>query len=226
MMKTLNLLLRGAAADQAQALHDANAVAVLRQQIRDAAGALGVARRELAVAMAYQAGEARAIEALDERGAALEASAAKALAGGREDLARESAVRIAALEDERADRRAALDGFSTEVSRLRELAGQGERRLRDLDRGLQSARAAEAVRRAGAAGRRGVAMTSGALREAEETLARLRSRQVGEADVDAAMAELASGGDLEGRLDTAGFGRPRTDPAAVMGRIRAAAAAA
>ena len=63
MMKTLALLMRGAIADNAQAIHDANAVAILRQQIRDAAGALAPARRELAVAMAYQAAEVRALDA-------------------------------------------------------------------------------------------------------------------------------------------------------------------
>lgn len=169
MLKTLSDLLRGTVADQAQAIHDANAVVLLRQQIRDAAGALAVARRELAIAMAHQAGETRAVEALTERAAALEDSAAKALAGGREDLATQAAIRIAALEDEVADRRAALDGFAADVARLRRLVEDGERRLRDLDRGLQAARATEAVRRAGANGRRGIAHASGALQDAEVT---------------------------------------------------------
>ena len=94
-MKTLSDLLRGTVADQAQAIHDANAVVLLRQQIRDAAGALAVARRELAIAMAHQAGETRAVEALTKRAVALEESAAKALADGREDLATQAAIRIA-----------------------------------------------------------------------------------------------------------------------------------
>ncbi len=38
MLKTLSDLLRGTVADQAQAIHDANAVVLLRQQIRDAPG--------------------------------------------------------------------------------------------------------------------------------------------------------------------------------------------
>lgn len=225
MMKTLSDLLRGTVADQAQAIHDANAVALLRQQIRDAAGALAVARRELAIAMAHEAGEIRAVEALTERAAALEDSAGKALADRREDLATEAAIRIAALEDEVADRRAALKAFSAEVARLRRLVEDGERRLRDLDRGLQAARATEAVRRAGANGRRGIAQASGALQEAEATLVRLRGRHAAEADVDAALAALdGTPSSIEQRLDAAGYGRIRTDPAAILGRIRAKAA--
>ena len=60
-MRTLSFLMRGVIADNAQAIHDAHAVTILRQQIRDAAGALATARRELAVAMAYHAAEARAL---------------------------------------------------------------------------------------------------------------------------------------------------------------------
>lgn len=225
MLKTLSDLLRGTVADQAQAIHDANAVVLLRQQIRDAAGALAVARRELAIAMAHQAGETRAVEALTERAAALEDSAAKALAGGREDLATQAAIRIAALEDEVADRRAALDGFAADVARLRRLVEDGERRLRDLDRGLQAARATEAVRRAGANGRRGIAHASGALQDAEVTLVQLRGRQAAEADIDTALAALDGAPHaIEERLDAAGYGTIRTDPAAILGRIRAKAA--
>ncbi len=228
MLKVLGLLARGAFADQEQAIHDAHAVQVLRQQIRDAAGTLSAAKRELAVAMAYQAGEARAMEALAERSASLEEAARKALADGREDLAVEAAARIAALEDEAADRREALDGFRAEVSRLRTQVEGGEGRLRDLDRGLQAARATEAVRRAGANGRRAATLSSGALQQAEATLARLRESQRNGADVDAALAEIqgAPAGDIEARLDDAGYGRRRTDPSKVLERLRAGAAQA
>jgi phage shock protein A len=97
MMRTFSLLMRGAIADNAQAIHDANAVAILRQQIRDAAGALSTARRELAVAMAYHSAELRALDALGTRIESVSAGARKALADGREDLGEEAAVLIAAL---------------------------------------------------------------------------------------------------------------------------------
>jgi phage shock protein A len=225
MMKVLNLLTRGAIADQAQTLHDANAVVILRQQIRDAAGALAIARRELAVAMAYHAAEERALAALGSRIDTVSDGARKALAEGREDLGQDAATLIAALEDERGDRQAAMDRFAAEINGLKALVLAGQARLHDLDRGLQTARATEAVRRAGLNGRRVVAMSTGALGEAEETLARLRSRQQGETDICDALATLGAeaAGDVEQRLNAAGFGAGRTDPKAVLDRLRAQA---
>lgn len=223
VMKTIQLLLRGAVADNAQAMHDANAIAILRQQIRDAASALAGARKELAVAMAYHAAELRALEALSSRIETLTAGARKALGDGREDLGGEAAVLIAALEDERADRNAAMGRFAKDVERLKALVAQGRDRLRDLDRGLQATRAAEAVRRAGINGRRAVTMSAGALGEAEQTLARLRDRHEREDDLGEALADLESeaAGGVESRLDAAGYGRHRTDPQAVLDRLRA-----
>ena len=222
MMKTLTLLMKGAIADNAQAIHDQNAVAILRQQIRDAAAALGSARRELAVAMAYHAAELRALGALGSRIDTVSDSARKALAAGREDLGREAASLIAALEDERADRQAAMTRFATDVERLKSLVEQGQERLRDLDRGLQTARATEAVRRAGINGRRVVALSTGALGDAEKTLARLRARQVSEDDFGDALASMdAEGSGVEARLSADGYGRRRTDPEAVLARLRA-----
>ncbi|WP_375462229.1 PspA/IM30 family protein [uncultured Enterovirga sp.] len=225
MIRTMQLLLRGAIADNAQAMHDANAVAILRQQIRDAAGALAGARRELAVAMAYHAAELRALDAIASRIETVSDGARKALADGREDLGREAAALIAALEDEREDRRAAMSGFAAEIERLKQLVAHGQDRLRDLDRGLQTARAAEAIRRAGINGRRVVTLSSGALNEAEETLSRLRDRHRNEDDLCDALASLerdAVAG-VEDRLDAAGYGKRRTDPQAVLDRLRAPA---
>ncbi len=226
MMRTFQLLLRGAIADNAQAVHDANAVAILRQQIRDAASGLAGARRELAVAMAYQSAEQRALDALAGRIETVSEAARAALADGREDLGRDAAGLIAALEDESQDRAAAMAGFAAEVRRLRQLAQQGQERLRGLDRGLQTARAAEAIRRAGLNGRRAVALSTGALGDAEATLARLRDRQAQETDFCDALAALGEAQEADGietRLDASGYGRRRTDPDTVLARLRAPA---
>jgi phage shock protein A len=224
-MRTLSILMRGVIADNAQAIHDANAVTILRQQIRDAAGALATARRELAVALAYHAAEARALDAIAGRIETLSDGARRALADGRDDLGTDAATLIAALEDERADRRDAADRFAAETERLKRLVAQGAERLRDLDRGLQTARTTEALRRAGLEGRRVTTLSAGALGEAERTLARLRARQAAEADVAEALADLetAATAGIEADLDAAGYGRRRTDPRAVLDRLRAQA---
>lgn len=228
MLKTLTTLLRGAAAEADDAIFDANAIRMLEQQLRDAAGSLEHCRRELACAMAHQASEERAVTALAARIAELEQSGRQAIAAAREDLAQDVATVIAANEDERAERAAAVERFASDVRRLKQIAEDGRRRLQDLRRGLETARAQDALRRAGANGRRAIVAGSGALREAEATLAKIRDLQTRDEDVSAALDDLerqGSGRDLSERLSQAGFGtKPRTNPADVLARMRKPAA--
>ena len=80
------------------------------------------------------------------------------------------------------------------------------------------------MRRAGANGRRALATGTGALREAESTLAKIRESHRKAEDFAEAAADLddsASGKDLERRLSDAGFGPAlRTKPADVLARLR------
>ena len=227
MLKMVTTLLRGAASEAEEALFDANAIRVLEQQLRDAAGSLEHARRELACAMAHQASEDRAVAALEARIGALEAAARDALDAAREDLATEVATVIAATEDERTLRKASVEKFAADVRRLKQLSEDGRLRLADLRRGLEMARAQEALRRAGANGRQALSVGTGALRQAEATLVRIRDVQAREEDVAAALDELdsrESGRDLTDRLAAAGFGSvKKTNPADVLARLKASA---
>lgn len=226
MLKTFTTLLRGAVAEAEEAVFDANAIRMLEQQLRDAAASLDASRRELACAIAHEANEERAIAALHRRAGELEESARKALAAAREDMAQEAAVIIAAIEDETVERRAALERFSAEVRRLKLVSEDGRKRLADLRRGLELARAQDALRRAGANGRRVLAAGAGALCEAEGTLARIREQSLKDQDMAAAFDEMerrASGQDLADRLSAAGFGpNVKTNPADVLARLRTA----
>jgi phage shock protein A len=230
MLKIVTTLLRGAASEAEEALFDANAIRVLEQQLRDAAASLEHARRELACAMAHQSSEERAVSALQSRIVELERAARDALDAAREDLAAEVATVIAAAEDERTLRKASVEKFAADVRRFKQLSEDGRLRLADLRRGLEMARAQEALRRAGANGRRALTLGTGALREAEATLVRIRDVQAREEDVAAAMDELEnreSGRDLADRLSAAGFGSvKKTKSADVLARLKAQAAKA
>jgi phage shock protein A len=229
MLKIFTTLIRGAAAEAEEALFDANAIRVLEQQLRDAAGAMELSRRELACAMAHRASEARAAEAVGTRIAELEVSAGQAIQGGRDDLAEQAATVIAANEDELADRKAAIARFDIEISRLRTMSDTGRQRLQELRRGLEMARAQEALHRAGANGRRALKTGTGALREAEATLAKIRESHAMGDDLAAAMDDLeaqASGRDLNDQFSKAGFGSNlKTKPGDVMARLKARTAA-
>ena len=121
MFNILTTLVRGAVAEAEEAVFDANAIRVLEQQLRDAAAALELSKRELACAMAHRSSEARAVDALTKRIEELETSAVDALNGGRDDLAGEAATVIAATEDERRARNDAAKRFDLDIARLKQL---------------------------------------------------------------------------------------------------------
>lgn len=230
MIRMFSTLVRGAIAEAEEAAFDQHATRLLAQQLRDAATALELAKKELACAVAHRASEARAVASLDDRIEALEKGAVDALGGGRQDLAEEAATVIAAVEDERKERQAAVDRFDADINRLRRLTDEGQRRLRDLGRGLELARAREALSRAGANGRQALVSGTGALREAEETLARIRNNQTRQDDAEAALEEFertARATSLDERMAAAGFGPAvKSRPADVMARIRSKAGSA
>ena len=105
MFKTVLTLFRGSVAAAGEELEGRNALLILDQQMRDAAAAVERAKRTLALAIAQDQQEGRRLDATHARIADLEIRATAALDGGREDLAREAAEQIAALE---ADRDAAM----------------------------------------------------------------------------------------------------------------------
>jgi phage shock protein A len=228
MLKTLTTLIRGAAAEADDAVFDANATRILAQQLRDAASALEHSKRELACAMAHRDSEKRAVEALDKRKWELERAAVDALNGNRDDLATEVATIIAAIDDERRDRAEAMTRFDIDIARLRQMTDDGRRRLGDLRRGLELARAQEALRRAGANGRRALSTGNGALREAESTLAKIKETNQKCHDEHRALEDLEnvqSGKDLDTRLSEAGFGpNQKTKANDVLARLKATAA--
>jgi phage shock protein A len=229
MLRLFSTLVRGAVAEAEEAAFDQNATRILAQQLRDAATALEHSKKELACAMAHRSSEARCAQALADRIAGLEQGAVDALNGNRADLAQEAATMIAANEDERAERLVAIERFDVDIGRLQRMTEEGQRRLRELRRGLEMTRAQEALNRAGANGRRALATGTGALREAETTLARIRSTHARCDDEYAALEELeqkSSGRDLDARLASAGFGpNLKTKPADIMERLKSRAAA-
>lgn len=226
MFKTMTLLIRGLRADAAEAFTDANAPAMLRQQLRDAAAALTEARRAAALAAAHRRREAQALESMTARMAELETRAMAALRQGREDLARDAAGTLAALEAERAEIAAGIERLDAGIARRREQVALCERRLRALERGRRLTEAAGAAQKL-----RGVApdAVQADLREAEATLARIEAQQADAEEIDRQMQEMTLEGAADAasrRLAEAGCG-PATGPdaAAVLARLRARTAA-
>jgi phage shock protein A len=225
MYKTVLTLFRGSVAVAAEELEGRNALLILDQQMRDAAASVDRAKRTLALAIAQDQQEGRRLDATRARIADLEIRATAALDGGREDLAREAAEQIAVLE---ADRDAAMTAralFASEIARLRRQVSGAEARITELDRGRRIARASEAVRAMRCGGVEAARPYESTLPEAENTLRRLRERQIEAQAADDALTEIDT---ASGPLATAeklaeqGFG-PRIKSTAddVLARLHA-----
>ncbi len=228
MFKPLVTLVRGRVVAIGEEVADQNALAILDQQMRDAAGALDRAKKALAVAIAQESQEGQRLDATRARIEDLETRAVAAIAAERDDLAAEAAEAIATLE---ADRDASLTAralFAAEIAKLRSHVLQQQIRLSQLERGWRIARAREAVRVARRGRIEAAPIFEGTLAEAEATLSRLREHQV-EADaaeasfdaLDAASGPIA----VAEKLSAEGFG-PRLKPNAadVLARLRQRAA--
>jgi len=225
MFKTVLTLFRGSVAAAGEELEGRNALLILDQQMRDAATAVERAKRTLALAIAQDQQEGRRLDATNARIADLEIRATAALDGGREDLAREAAEHIAALE---ADRDAAMTAralFAAEITRLKRQVANAEVRITELDRGRRIARASEAVRAVRRGGVEAARPYESTLPEAENTLKRLRERQMEAQAADQALIEIdAASGPLATaeKLAEQGFG-PRLKSTAddVLARLNA-----
>lgn len=227
MIKLFMTLMRGRAADTAEATRDHYALPLLRQQIREAAGAIETARRAVALAMAQHEQEKALGQKLAGQLADLESRAMAALESGDEAMALEAAAMIAELEAEADCSKTAQARFGAEVTRLRKALREAEARLRALQRGERLSVAVDRSQKL-----REVLPEGGEapLDAAETTLARLTERQE-QADLMAgAMSELKAETRVDGlrtKLAEAGHG-PALKPSAetVLERLKQKRAAA
>jgi phage shock protein A len=222
MFKQFATLFRGQTHDAAEALTDANALSILRQQLRDAAAGVDATRRAVATVMAHAQRERNALARIDAQLADLESRALDALTKGRDDLATEAAGVVAQLEAERDTTRRAIATYETQIAELKAQLADSEARLRDVERGARLAAATATSQRLRAVTPHPLTAD---LAEAEGTLSRILSRQEQAGLAQAALVELNSAGKADlvrDRLAAAGIGAPlRPDAAAVLNRLKA-----
>ena len=222
MLKQFFALVRGRSYEAAETVVDRNALVILRQQIRDCADAIAAARRAVAIAIAQNEQEVVQFKKLVARIDDLEKRTIAAIEQGQNELAREAAETIAMLEAERDASSEAQKSFSTEIERLKRIIRVSEMRLRELQRGQRIVAAVDSTQRL----RESAPGSSlSALKDAEETLLRLRTRQKQIDATAAAMAEMEQSGDpaaVSEKLAAAGCGAPlRSSADAVLERLAA-----
>ncbi len=220
MLKTLSALFRATAAEAEEALFDANAIRLLEQRLREANAAFEAMKRDLAMVLAEETGEARAVAAIGERLPKLETEVRTALAEGREPDALDLADRIASLEDERAGHDEARQRCAEAARRIRAGLDDNARLLAELKRGLSTARAAAAVARSRDRAARHRLVGEDAFREARITLERVRSRQVEDQDFSDALGRVERDIAARSGATSAFTDRPRTSARSVLDRLR------
>ena len=225
MFKTVLTLFRGTVAKAEEDLEDRTALLILDQQMRDAAAAVERSKRTLALAITGDQQEGKRLEVTNARIADLEVRAKAALEGSREDLAREAAEAIANLEAERDAAMTARALFASEITRLKRHVANAEAQIAELNRGRRIARASEAVRSLRRSGIEAARPYESTLTEAENTLRRLRDRQMEAQAADEALIAIdAASGPLATaeKLAEQGFG-PRMKSTAddVLARLKA-----
>lgn len=223
MFKQLITLVRGRSEDVTQSVLDANALTILRQQLRDAAVGVQKSRKALAVVMAYSKREKATLAKLTAQIGDLEARAMAALGKDEEALALEASAAIANLEAEAAATRTAIDTYTVEINRLRKTLKDSEAQLTELKRGQRLAEASDKARSLRGAIPNGA--TNG-LANASETLKKLKDRQEHAHATAAAITELSTqenADTVSDRLAAAGCGEAKkSDAAAVLERLKAA----
>ena len=220
MFTKLITLVRGRSEDAAQTFLDANAVPLLRQQMRDAARIVEKSRKSVAIIMAYSEREKASLETINEKIADLEKRVTEAVAKGADDLALEGATSIAELEAERNATEKTIETYGAQIKRLRNDLSQSEALLAELKRGQ---RLAEANHRTTKIKGKMVSPDTNGLAAAKETLERLQEQQAHSDAAMAAMAELsvtANSEDMIERMSAAGIGeKTKTSAEDVLARL-------
>lgn len=221
MFKQIVTLFRGAAVDASEEFTDRHAITLLRQQIRDCANAVACSRKAVAIAIAQNEQEAIQHKQLECKIVDLEKRTIKAVEQGEEKLALEAAETISLLEAERDVSGQAQAQFNAEIKRLKNTVRNAELKLKELQRGQRLAVATDKTQRM-----RVEHPSNGLsdLKEAEETLLRLRVRQQQINTTADAMAEMEQTGDpasITEKLADAGCGDPlKTSAQDVLERLK------
>lgn len=216
--------LRGGAREVGEAVVDAQGTRIFEQEIIDAKAKLDAARLELTNLMAKHTQSERDVQLAKAELKKQEGYVNEALDKGDEKLAIEIAGKVAQLEGDLAEKKAAENAFEAHVDSLRGHMKKAEAQITDYERQLSMVKSTESVQKASAAINDTFASTNSDLRSAKDSLERIKAKQVHEADRLAASEALErelTGADLEQRMADAGIGGERPDAISVLDRIKA-----
>lgn len=224
IFKKIMTAIRGGASEIGETIVDANSTRIFEQEIRDAENHLTRAKRDLTGVMAQQMASNREVDRIKRDIAEHEGYVSQALAKGDEALALAVAEKIASLENEQSTQQQALDSFSTNADRLKELVKKSERQVAEYKRQLSMVKTTESVQKATSAITDNFSSSNSKLLNAKDSLERIKAKQQ-KFDDRMKAAELLESEDsdnsLEAKLKQAGIGGSDNSANSVLERIKA-----
>ncbi|MDN3651948.1 PspA/IM30 family protein [Thalassotalea ponticola] len=224
IFKKIMTAIRGGATEIGENIVDANSTRIFEQEIRDAENHLTKAKRDLTAVMAQQMSASREVDRLKRDISEHEGYATQALEQGNENLALQVAEKIASLESELGTQQQALDSFSGNANRLKELVKKSERQVAEYKRQLSMVKTTESVQKATSAITDNFSSSNSKLLNAKDSLERIKAKQQ-QFDDKLKAAEVLEAEDsdssLEAQLKAAGIGGQDTSANSVLERIKA-----
>jgi len=224
IFKKIMTAIRGGASEVGESIVDANATRIFEQEIRDSENHLTKAKRDLTGVMAQQMASNREVDRLKREVVEHEGYAVQALDKGDETLALAVAEKISNLENELATQQQALDSFSGNANRLKELVKKSERQVGEYKRQLSMVKTTESVQKATSAITDNFSSSNSKLLNAKDSLERIKAKQQKFDDQMKAAEVLESensDNSLAAQLKEAGIGGTDNSANSVLDRLKA-----
>ena len=222
--KRVATAIRGGVNEAGEAIADNQALRILDQEIRDAAGQLSKSKEALTSIIAKRKLADKKVEGLKSSLTEYEGYAMQALDKGDEELANEIAGKIAGFETELMAEEGVAKSFAGSESQLRKAVTHTTANLKRLKQQVDTVKATETVQKAQAAVAARHSGTGSSMRSALDSLERLKNKQAERAAKFEAASELAESTEevsLDDKLKAAGIVGGGASGGDVLARLKA-----
>jgi phage shock protein A len=208
------------------AIIDTQAIRILDQEFRDSRIALDDAKTNLTAIMAEKMAVDRKVKELEDKIKMHEGYTIQALDKGDKSLASDLANKIADFEHELKIQQDIWVEYGIKITRLKKMITKSERTIKSMDREISIVKTTERVQQANDLVSANFSGSDSSLRNAMDSLQRIKQRQQKCEDQATAMVELdeePEPGDLQDRLEKAGIiesGRSGPSGTLVLERIK------
>jgi len=216
--------IRGTATEAGQSIVDANAITILKQEVRDAEKYLAKAKQDLTSVIAKEMQAKRKIDELSKEIEKHEGYVSQALEKGDENLALEIAQKMAEFEEEKAIQQKTETSFSAHSNRLKDMVKKTSKSLTDMKRQVVMVETTDSVQKATKAITENYASGGSKMLSAKESLDRIQQRQQ---DLDdrleagEVLEDEFEGTNLEDKLREAGIGEQSSSANDILAKIKA-----